>query len=81
MSRTMKESVQAFAVKQVLNYLDELDHDLGEVEADFYECDDDEDYDDDDDYEYVDDDDIDELLELDDADCCGDCEGCEGNKE
>ena len=63
------------------DYLDELDHDLGEVEADFYECDDDEDYDDDDDYEYVDDDDIDELLELDGADCCGDCEGCDGNKE
>lgn len=59
------------------DYLDELDHDLGELEADVYECDED-DYDDEDEYEYYDEDEdmIDELL-----DCDGTCDACEGCEE
>lgn len=71
------------------DYLDELDHDLGELEADFYECedddfdeDDDEDDDDEDEYEYYEDDDIDELLELDGATACdGNCCACGGEEK
>ncbi len=41
--------------KELHEYVEELDHDLGEVEEDVYFTDDDEEYEDDDDYEYDDD--------------------------
>ena len=54
------------------DYMDELDYDLGELEADYYEAWDDEDDDDD---EYWDDDDEDYCV-CDDCDA-EDCENCE----
>lgn len=60
------------------DYLDELDHDLGELEADFYECDEEDDEDDEDEYEYYDEDEdmIDDLLDSDGAECDGCCSDC-----
>ncbi len=67
-------SVLEAKAERAEDYLDELDHDLGELEADFYECEDDDDYEDEDDeFEYCDD--IDDLLELDGV-CTGECETC-----
>ncbi len=56
-------------------YLDELDHDLGELEADFYDIDDeDDDYDDDDECDC-------DCCDCDDDDCDCDCCDCDDDEE
>ncbi len=60
------------------DYLDEIDYDLGELEADYYEAWDDED---DEDYFLDDDDDFCVCDDCDEEDCCDCCCDCEDGED